>query len=41
MLEVSAKDEAEGRVSAVRLILDSPISKKIMGAKPLNHAASK
>lgn len=41
ILEIGAKDEAEGRVSAVRLILDAPISKRIMGAKPLSHAASK
>jgi hypothetical protein len=40
-LEVGAKDEAEGRVSAVRLILDAPISKRILGAKPMTRAASK
>jgi hypothetical protein len=40
-LEVGAKDEAEGRVSAVRLILDAPISKRIMGAKPLSRASTK
>lgn len=40
-LEVGAKDEAEGRVSAVRLVLDPPSSKRFMGAKPLIRAASK
>lgn len=40
-LEVGAKDEAAGRVSAVRLVLDPIASKRLMGAKPLGRHASK
>lgn len=40
-LEVGARDEAEGRVSGVRLILDPASSKRLMGAKPLVRASSK
>ena len=40
-LEVGAKDEEEGRVSTVRLILDPSTSKRFMSAKPLVRSASK
>jgi len=40
-LEVGAKDEADGRVSAVRLVLDSQTSKRILGAKPMLRTAAK
>ena len=40
-LEVGAKDEADGRVSSVRLVLDPQISKRILRAKPLLRASAK
>lgn len=40
-LEVGAKDEADGRVSSVRLVLDPQVSKQILRAKPLQRASAK
>lgn len=41
ILEVGNKDEGEGRISAVRLILDPALSKRILGAKPMVRTAKK
>ncbi len=40
-LEVGARDEADGRVSAVRLMLDPQVSKQILRAKPVLRASAK
>ena len=40
-LEVGAKDEADGRVSSVRLVLDPQISQQILRAKPLLRASER
>lgn len=40
-LEVGAKDEADGRVSSVRLVLDPQISQQILRAKPLLRVSAK
>lgn len=40
-LEVGARDEADGRVSSVRLLLDPQISKQILRAKPLLRASER
>lgn len=39
VLEVGAEEEAGGRVSTVRLVLDPKTSKQILGAKPVLRAA--
>jgi hypothetical protein len=41
ILEVGAKEEGGGRVSSIRLVLDSRASKQIFGAKPLLRASAK
>jgi hypothetical protein len=40
-LEIGAKEEGGGRVSTLRLILDSRVSKQILAAKPLFRTAAK
>lgn len=41
ILEVGARDEADGRVSSVRLMLDPQVSKQILRAKPVLRASAK
>lgn len=38
-LEVGAKEEGDGRVSSIRLVLDSRASRQILGAKPALRAS--
>lgn len=40
-LDVGAKNESDGRVSSVRLVLEPEISKQILRAKPLLRASAK
>jgi hypothetical protein len=40
-LEVGARDEADARVSAVRLVLDPQLSSRILRAKPVVRASAK
>lgn len=39
-LEVGAREESDGRVSAVRLVLDRKTSRQILGARPLRQASA-